>query len=139
MWSLTAALLMAAGCVAETPAPVAPPAPAQASLVAALDLSEPAGTPGRGSRAQAVFLKSMATQHPTLRLSIVDVSGVSGRERRNRAADWGLEAWPIRADPGFGPSPATTLLVGGEVRHQWTGFIDAATLDQAIEAALRDQ
>jgi hypothetical protein len=116
----------------------------QLELLAFLDLAEPA-LEGRGSRSQAVFLRSMATQHPRLRLVLVDVSGQDARERRNRVADWhldGLGVTPLAELDGpargwfSGRAPETLLLRPPDtVLRRWVGFASAATLDLALREA----
>jgi hypothetical protein len=112
-------------------------------LLAFLDLGEVAG-PGRGSRSQAVFLRSMAAQHPQLRLLLVDVSGQEAGLRRSRAADWHLDALPVlplssleeRARSSFsGVAPETMLLRAGTLLRRWRGFASAAELDRALREA----
>jgi hypothetical protein len=121
------------------------PVRSELTLLAFLDLAEPVSLEGRGSRSQAVFLRSMVAQHPRLRLVLVDVSGQDARERSNRAADWhldGLGVVPLAAlDESArawfsGRAPETLLLrTPDRVLRRWTGFASAAQLDLALREA----
>ena len=117
------------------------------TLFSFLDLEE-ASRPGeRGSRSQAVFLRSLATQQPGLRLLLVDVSRSSPRERRNRVADWHLDdlrVVPLSAlgdtERGWfsGRAPETLLVLAPDTLvRRWVGFASAAQLDLAVRAAGR--
>ena len=115
------------------------------TLFSFLDLGEASRRGERGSRSQAVFLRSMATQHPSLRLLVVDVSGSSPRERRNRVADWHLDdlrVVPLSAlgdtERGWfsGRAPETLLVLPPDTLVQrWVGFASAAQLDLALREA----
>lgn len=119
-------------------------APGALTLLAFLDLAE-APFAGRGSRSQTVFLRSMAAQHPQLRLLIVDVSGQDARRLRSRAADWhldGLRVVPLAALDGdarvrfSGRAPETLLLRAPDTLvRRWAGFASAAQLDLALREA----
>ena len=114
------------------------------TLLAFLDLAE-GPLEGRGSRSQAVFLRSMAAQHPRLRLLVVDVSGQGTPEQRNRAADWQLDGLPLvplaALDEGtrgwFSGRAPTTLLLRDHTTllRRWDGFASAAQLDLALRKA----
>ena len=110
------------------------------TLLGYLDLFE-LSPEGRGSRSQVVFLRSMAVQYPQLRVRLIDVSGRSESERRNRVHDWGLAELRVEAlttgdAPGWaGATPTTVLLdASGETLARWEGFVAAAELDLTIQA-----
>jgi hypothetical protein len=142
------AALVALGLAAATPlwnASGHAPAESELRLLAFLDLAERAPREARGSRSQAVFLRSLAAQHPGLRFLLVDVSGQDPRERRNRVADWhldGLPTIPLAAlEEGerawfSGRAPETLLLgASGTVLRRWSGFASAAQLGLALREA----
>jgi hypothetical protein len=114
-------------------------------LLSFLDLTEESRPGERGSRSQAVFLRSMATQHPRLRVLLVDVSGSPPSEQRNRIADWHLDGLSVvglgvlgEVERGwFTGRPPETLLVRepDTVLRRWMGFASAAQLDLALRAA----
>jgi hypothetical protein len=138
--ALTAVALLVAAC--GPPAAGTPRAAlGRPALIGYLDLSEPPGRAGLGSRSQSVFLRSMAAQHPRLLLRVVDVSRLAEAERRNRAHDWELAGGSLErlagaAHPWFrGVVPTTVLLdERGQRIERWEGFVGAAELDRAIRS-----
>jgi hypothetical protein len=114
------------------------------TLLAFLDLAEPP-LAGRGSRSQVVFLRSMAVQHPQLRLLLVDVSGQDARRLRSRAADWHLDDLRVVRLAALdgetrarfsGRAPETLLLrAPATLVRRWAGFASAAQLDLALREA----
>lgn len=114
-------------------------------LLSFLNTSAASGTDP--SRAQVVFLRSMATQHRGLRVVIVDAAAeATGRPARksdlvNYTYDWALSrAVPVLPDDGslarrYGVHKVpTTFLIGagGVLERRWNGFVPAARLDFAI-------
>jgi peroxiredoxin len=96
------------------------------------------------SRAQVVFLRSMAVQHRRLRVVIVDTSRASRAALLNYTYDWALpRAISVLRDDGSLArryrvrKVPTTFLIGrmGRIAQRWNGFVLPVRLALAIESA----
>ena len=130
--------LLLSGCGAAPP-PVAAPG-LEGTLLGYLDLGDREGR-ARSSRSQAVFLRSIAVQHPGLRVRTVDVSGLAPAARRDRALAWdlaGLRPEPLspRLEPWFRGVVPTVVLFDreGGLVQRWEGFVPAAVLGPLIRS-----
>jgi len=118
------------------------PVSVENTLLAYLDLADD-GRMGRSSRSQAVFLRSMAVQHPDLRVRVVDVSNLDPEARRDRSFDWNLrdldlEPLSPKLDAWFRGTLPTVVLFDreGALVRRWEGFASAAELGPAIHDSL---
>ena len=98
------------------------------------------------SRAQVVFLRSMATQYRNLRIVIVDTSRSSRKALVNYTYDWALpRAISVLADDGSLARRyrvrrvPTTFLIGrnGRIADRWDAYVPPARLAFAIAASMR--
>jgi hypothetical protein len=127
-------------------------APGRLTLVSWLDLTEPprAG----GSRSQAVYLRSMATQFTDAGLQVVvahrpapGTPALSSEQLSTAAGDLGLTGVAVRGDPdgvlarryGVPGAPSTALLApDGTVLATWTTLVLPQDLTAAVAAAPDD-
>jgi len=113
----------------------------ESTLLAYLDLADDRRS--GSSRSQIVFLRSMAAQHPGLRVRVIDVSNLDPESRRNRSFDWSLsdldlEPMSPKLDAWFRGTLPTVVLFDqeGAMVRRWDGFASAAELGPAIRASL---